>query len=713
MPIYKAPVQDFRFLIEHFLELENHQDVPGVAAAKELVTPLLEASAQLCEEVLFPLNRVGDQQGLKYENGKVITPEGFKEAYQTYCEGGWPTLTWPAEYGGQDLPEFLNMPMLEMVCSANLSFGLTPGLTHGAIHALLLHGSEEQKKTYLPNMISGKWSGVMCLTEPVAGTDLGLLKTRAEPNADGSYKITGTKIFISAGEQDQSENIIHLVLARLPDAPKGTKGISLFLVPKFIPPTTSLPLPAQAEEGNIAAGANVASQVPPLTSPPLAGGISKEAQESALPQAGVIRGVAQESSPPQAGGKEGGNGARNGFSCASIEHKMGIHASPTCVMNYDGATGWLVGAPHRGLPAMFTMMNTARLYVGVQGLGVGEAAYQNALAYAKDRLQGRALTGTKFPEKPADPITVHPDVRRMLYTMKSFCEGARALTLMVALHIDIAHRHPDATTRQEADDFVQLMTPILKSSLTDGGFDTASTAMQVFGGYGYIEEYGASQYLRDARIAMIYEGTNGIQAMDLVGRKLPYETGRYLKAFFHPLDDFITKQRANPAMAEFTKPLKAHMKYLQQASLWVGAMGLANPNHAGAGAVEYQKMFALVVYAYLWAKQAEIALRMLGKIPASQVPPLTSPPQAGGMISESQAGGISIEAPATEIHETLPPQVGGDGRGNTTLPEGIDREFLEAKLATARFYFAKILPGTTSLLASITAGADPVMAEGI
>ena len=671
MPIYKAPVQDFKFLIEHFLELENHQDVPGVAAAKELVTPLLEASAQLCEEVLFPLNRVGDQQGLKYENGKVTTPEGFKEAYKTYCEGGWPTLTWPAEYGGQDLPEFLNMPMLEMVCSANLSFGLTPGLTHGAIHALLLHGSEEQKKTYLPNMISGKWSGVMCLTEPVAGTDLGLIKTRAEPNADGSYKITGTKIFISAGEQDQSENIIHLVLARLPDAPKGTKGISLFLVPKFIPPLT--PSPAGGGQGEGALGGKAVPNNAPLPSSPLRG--------------------------------EGLDGwQRNGFSCASIEHKMGIHASPTCVMNYDGATGWLVGAPHRGLPAMFTMMNTARLYVGVQGLGVGEAAYQNALAYAKDRLQGRALTGAKHPEKPADPITVHPDVRRMLYTMKSFCEGARALTLMVALHIDIAHRHPDATKRQEADDFVQLMTPILKSSLTDGGFDTASTAMQVFGGYGYIEEYGASQYLRDARIAMIYEGTNGIQAMDLVGRKLPYETGRYLKAFFHPLDAFIAEQRANPAMAEFTKPLKAHMKYLQQATLWVGAMGLANPNHAGAGAVEYQKMFALVVYAYLWAKQAEIALRMLGKIPASQFPPLTSPPQAGGMRGEAQAGGI---------HETLPPQAGGDGGGNTTLPEGIDREFLEAKLATARFYFAKILPGTTSLLASITAGADSVMAEGI
>jgi alkylation response protein AidB-like acyl-CoA dehydrogenase len=589
MPIYKAPIQDFKFLIEHFLDLDAHADVPGFAAAKDLVAPLLEESAKLCEEVLFPLNRVGDQQGLKYKDGTVTTPEGFKEAYQTYSEGGWPTLTWPSEYGGQDLPEFLNMPMLEMVCSANLSFGLTPGLTHGAIHAILLHGSEAQKKTYLPNMISGKWSGVMCLTEPVAGTDLGLLKTRAEPNADGSYNITGNKIFISAGEQDQTENIIHLVLARLPDAPKGTKGISLFLVPKFIPDAAGNP------------------------------------------------------------------GTRNGFSCASIEHKMGIHASPTCVMNYDGATGWLVGAPHRGLPAMFTMMNTARLYVGVQGLGVGEAAYQNALAYAKDRLQGRALTGTKFPDKPADPITVHPDVRRMLYTMKSFCEGARALTLLVALHIDIAHRHPDATKRQEADDFVQLMTPILKSSLTDGGFETASTAMQVFGGYGYIEEYGASQYLRDARIAMIYEGTNGIQAMDLVGRKLPYETGRYLKAFFHPLDAFIAEQRNNPAMAEFTKPLKAHMKYLQQATMWIGAMGLANPNHAGAGAVDYQKMFALVVYGYLWAKQAQLALKLMDQ----------------------------------------------------------DKEFYQAKLATARFYFAKILPGTTSLLAAITAGADTVMAEGL
>ncbi|MBN8544329.1 MAG: acyl-CoA dehydrogenase C-terminal domain-containing protein [Alphaproteobacteria bacterium] len=587
MPAYKAPLKDFDFLINHFLELDTHADVPGFADAKDLVQPLLEASAQMCEEVLAPLNVVGDKQGLKFENGKVTTPEGFKEAYNAYKEGGWSTLTWPTEFGGQGLPEFLNMPMLEMVCSSNLSFGLTPGLTHGAINALLVHGNDEQKQTYLPKMIPGEWSGVMCLTEPVAGTDLGLLKTRAEPNADGSYKIEGNKIFISAGEQDQTENIIHLVLARLPDAPKGSKGISLFVVPKFLV------------------------------------------------------------------NADGSLGARNNFSCAGIEHKMGIHASPTCVMNYDGATGWLVGEPHRGLPAMFVMMNTARLYVGVQGLGVGEAAYQNALAYAKERPQGRALNGAKFPEKPADPITVHPDVRRMLYTMKAFNEGARALVMWTALMLDISHRHPDAQKRQEADDFVQLITPILKASLTDGGFETASTAMQIFGGYGYIEEYGASQYLRDSRIAMIYEGTNGVQAMDLVGRKLGYETGRYLKAFFHPLDAFIAEHRDDASMAEFNKPLKQHMKYLQQATMWIGAMGMVNPNHAGAAAVEYLKMFWLVVNAFIWAKTAKIALAQMDS----------------------------------------------------------DPEFYKAKLATARFFYAKILPQTTGLLASITNGSDAVMAE--
>ncbi len=588
MPSYTAPVRDYQFLIDHYMGLERYAEVEGFSEARDMAPALLDASAQFTQEVLHPLNAVGDKQGLKYDNGRVTTPEGFKEAYKQYVEGGWPTLTWPTEFGGQGMPEFLNMPMLEMVCSANLSFGLTPGLTHGAVHALLVHGSDELKQKFLPNMISGAWSGVMCLTEPVAGTDLGLMTTRAEPQADGGYTITGNKIFISAGEQDQTENIIHLVLARLPDAPKGSKGISLFLVPKFLV------------------------------------------------------------------GDDGSLGERNAFQCAGLEHKMGIHASPTCVMNYDGATGYLVGAPHRGLPAMFTMMNTARLYVGMQGLGVAEAAQQNAIAYAQERLQGRALSGAKFPDKPADPITVHPDVRRMIYIMKAFTEGARGLVMDTALHIDLAHRHPDALVREAADDYVQLVTPIVKSFLTDGGFETASTAMQCFGGYGYIEEYGASQYLRDARIAMIYEGTNGVQAMDLVGRKLPHDTGRYLSRFFHPVDQFIAENKADAAMAEFNKPLKQHVKYLQQATMWIGAMGMVDPNHAGAGAVEYQRMFALVLLAYIWARQAKLALQLREEDPA----------------------------------------------------------FYDAKLATARFYFTKILPQTTGLLASITAGAAPVMAEG-
>lgn len=588
MPHYHAPIRDFTFLIEEFLELDTHAEVPGFAEARGLVQPLLEGAAQLCEEVLAPLNGVGDSQGLKFDAGKVVTPEGFKEAYKAYTEGGWSTLTWPTEFGGQDLPEFINMPMLEMVCSANLSFGLTPGLTHGAISAVLKHASQELKDIYLPKMISGEWSGVMCLTEPVAGTDLGLLKTRATPREDGTYSIEGNKIFISSGEHDMAENIIHLVLARLPDAPKGSKGISLFIAPKFLV------------------------------------------------------------------NADGTLGERNAFSCASIEHKMGIHASPTCVMNYDGATAYMVGQPHKGLSAMFTMMNAARLYVGVQGLGIAEAATQNAVNYAKERLQGRALTGAKFPEKAADPITVHPDVRRMLYTCKAFTEAARGLTMQVALALDISHRHPDEAARKAADDYVQLMTPILKSSLTDGGFDTASTAMQCFGGYGYIEEYGASQYLRDARIAMIYEGTNGVQAMDLVGRKLAQGTGEYLKQFFGPVEQFIEANRDDPKMKEFTKPLHQHVKVLQQATLWIGAMGATNPNHAGAGAVEYQKLFALVAYAYVWARQAKIAL---------------------GKLED-------------------------------------DKEFYGAKLATARFFMTKMLPGTFSLLASITAGAEPVMAEG-
>lgn len=453
MPQFKAPVRDFTFILNEYLNISQYQDVPGFAdAGPDLVSPLLDEAAKLTENVLFPLNQSADAQGLRYDNGEVIMPEGFKEAYQTYIQGGWPSFTCDPDYGGQGLPEVMNMPLMEMVCSANLAFGLTPGLSHGAYSAIDLHGSDALKQKYLPKMVSGEWSGVMCLTEPQAGTDLGLMRTKAEPQDDGSYAISGGKIFISSGEHDMTENIIHLVLARLPDAPAGIKGISLFLVPKVLV------------------------------------------------------------------GDDGSLGGRNGLRCEGIEHKMGIHASPTCVMQYENAKGWLVGEPHKGMRAMFTMMNAARLYVGVQGLGIGEIAYQNAVAYAQERLQMRALTGAKYPDKAADPITVHPDVRRMLLTMRAFCEGSRALAMEMALKIDLSRHHPDTDARQEADDFVQLLTPVVKSYLTDGGFEMASLGMQVFGGYGYIREYGMEQYVRDARITMIYEGTNGIQALYLTLR---------------------------------------------------------------------------------------------------------------------------------------------------------------------------------------------------
>lgn len=591
MPSFTAPIRDFKFLLNEYLNLSQYAAVEGFADAnEEFITPVLEAAANLCEEVLFPLNEVGDRVGLKYDNGRVIMPDGFKEAYKTYIEGGWTGFTCDPAYGGQGLPEVLNMPLMEMVCSANLSFGLTPGLSHGAYNAINQHASEQIKQEYLPKMVSGEWSGVMCLTEPQAGTDLGLIRTRAVPNADGSYAITGNKIFISSGEHELTENIIHLVLARLPDAPAGIKGISLFIVPKFLV------------------------------------------------------------------GDDGSLGERNKFICAGLEHKMGIHASPTCQMNYEGATGWLVGEPHKGMKAMFTMMNAARLYVGVQGLGIGEVAYQNALAYTKERLQSRAPTGAKEPEKPADSIIHHPDVRRMLLTMRAFTEGARALALEMALKIDLAHRHPDAAMREEAEDFVQLLTPVVKSYLTDGGFETASLAMQCFGGYGYIKEYGVEQYLRDARITMIYEGTNGIQALDLVGRKLPNAAGKYLRAFFHPADRFIAENREKPEMAEFAKPLAKNLEYLQQATMWLAGAGLKNPDDVAAGAVEYQKMFALVVLGFVWARQAKVAMEKL-----------------------------------------------------SNSPDAAQKGFYEQKIATARFYVQKILPQAVALLQSITAGSKSTM----
>jgi len=591
MPIFKAPVRDFQFVLNEYLNLGQYSDVPGFSKENlDTMPPVLEAAAQLCEEVLFPLNQKGDKIGLKYDNGKVIMPDGFKEAYKTYVDGGWPSFTCDPAYGGQGLPDVLNMPLMEMVCSANLAFGLTPGLSHGAYNAIMLHANDEIKKKYLPKMVSGLWSGVMCLTEPQAGTDLGLIRTKATPNSDGSYSLEGNKIFISSGEHELTENIVHLILARLPDAPAGTKGISLFIASKY--------------------------DINP----------------------------------------DGSVGKPSGIRCDGIEHKMGIHASPTCQISFNGCKAWLVGEPHKGMRAMFTMMNAARLYVGVQGLGIAEVAYQNALAYAKERLQSRAITGAKFPDKPADPIVVHPDVRRMLLTQRAFTEGCRALALEMALKGDLAHRHTDPTVKQECDDFVQLCTPIVKSYLTDGGFEMASLAMQIFGGYGYIGEYGVEQYVRDARITMIYEGTNGIQALDLVGRKLPVGTGRYLRSFFHPVDAFITKHRDNPAMAEFTKPLYVHLSYLQKATLWIAMQGLANPDDAAGGAVEYQKLFAHVLLAYVWARQAVVALEKIN---------------------------------------------------------GSEKEFYQAKLDTARFYMQKILPNTISLLASITSGSKTLMAANL
>ena len=590
MPVYKAPVRDFQFVLNEYLNVGQYKDVPGFAdAGPDLMNPVLEAAAQYTEEVLFPLNQSADKQGLRYENGVVHMPDGFKEAYKTYVEGGWPSFTCDPAYGGQGLPDVLNMPLMEMVCSSNLSFGLTPGLSHGAYNAIITYGSDEIKKRYLPKMVTGHWSGVMCLTEPQAGTDLGLIRTKATPNADGSYTLEGNKIFISSGEHEMTENIVHLILARLPDAPPGIKGISLFIASKF--------------------------DVNP----------------------------------------DGSLGAKSPIRCDGIEHKMGLHASPTCQISFNGCKAWLVGEKHKGMRAMFVMMNSARLYVGVQGLGIGEVAYQNALAYAKERLQMRSLTGAKFPDKPADPIIVHPDVRRMILTQRAFCEGGRALAMETALNIDLAHRHPDPEKKEACDDFVQLMTPLVKSYLTDGGYEMASNAVQVYGGMGYITESGVEQYVRDARITMIYEGTNAIQALDLIGRKLPYKTGRYLRAFFHPAAAFVEKHRDNPGMADFTKPLHVHMGYLQQATFWMALKGLGNPDDAGAGAVEYQRMFAQVVLAYVWARQAAIALEKL----------------------------------------------------NT------DKEFYQAKLDTARFYMQRILPSNVGLLATLTNGSKSLMAANL
>jgi acyl-CoA dehydrogenase len=591
MPTYKAPVADVMFLLNDVFHIERYNNLPGFAdATPDLIEAVLDESAKFCEDVLTPLNRVGDKEGCKrHPDGSVTTPSGFKDAYKRLTEGGWIGASAPDEFGGQGLPRVLSQAVSEFLISANMAFAMYPGLTQGAVAALVAHGSPEQKTLYLPKLISGEWAGTMNLTEPQCGTDLGLTRTRAVPQADGSYKITGTKIFISAGEHDLAENIIHLVLARIEGAPEGVKGISLFVVPKFLP------------------------------------------------------------------AKDGGVGERNGVSCGSIDEKMGIHGNSTCVMNYDDATGWLVGEANRGLNAMFVMMNEARLGVGVQGLAMSEVAYQNAAVYAKERLAGRALTGAKFKDKAADPIIVHPDVRRMLMTMRAFNEAARALVLWTALKSDVAHRSGDAKERQAADDHMGLMTPVIKGVLTDQGFANTVMAQQVFGGHGYIAEHGMEQFVRDARIAMIYEGANGIQALDLVGRKLPRDGGRAFQAFLAEVSGFIKQHGDDADLAPFIKPLAQAVGELQQATMWFMQNALGNPDNAGAGSTDYMQLFGLVALGYMWCLIAQAAY-------------------AKGAVN--------------------------NGAGDP----------MAAKLVTGRFFAERLLPAAATHLARVKAGAASTMA---
>lgn len=592
MPVYKAPVEDTLFLLNDVFAIERYNNLPGFAdATPDVIEAVLGEGAKLCEEVLQPLNLSGDKEGCtRHADGRVSTPKGFKAAHEAYAQGGWIGLAMDPDYGGQGLPYTLGAVMNEFSSSANMAFAMYPGLTMGAIAALNVHGSDEQKRTYLPKMIEGVWSGTMNLTEPHCGTDLGLIKTKAVPNGDGSYSITGTKIFISAGEQDITENIIHLVLARIEGAPAGVKGISLFVVPR------------------------------------------------------------------NAIGADGAVGENNHVSCGSIEHKMGIHGNATCVMNYDGAKGWLIGTENKGLNAMFVMMNEARLGVAIQGLAQSEVAYQNAVAYAKDRIQGRSLTGAKSPDKAADPIIVHPDVRRTLMSIKAFNEAARAFVLWNALKSDIAHRSGDEAERQAADDQLGLMTPVLKGVLTDVGFDNAVKAQQMFGGHGYIAEWGMEQFVRDARIAMIYEGANGVQAMDLVGRKLGRDGGRAIMAFFNEVGGFIKENGEDEVLKPLLAPLAASFGHLQQATMWFMNNALAKPDNAGAGATDYMHLLGLVSLGYMWAKMAKVAQDKL--------------------------------------------KAGANGA----------TERMNTKLVTARFFMERSLPETAAHLARITSGADSTMA---
>ena len=589
MPTYNAPLRDMQFVMHEVLKVQD--TYKGLDAFKEIdaqtIDQILEEAGKFCSEVIFPLNQSGDKEGCtRNPDGSVTTPTGFKEAYQQFVEAGWPSLGCDPAFGGQGLPQLINTATYEMMNAANQAWTMYPGLSHGAYECLHAHGTPEQKKIYLEKLVSGAWTGTMCLTEPHCGTDLGLLKTKAEPQADGTYKITGTKIFISSGEHDMSGNIVHLVLARLPDAPKGTKGISLFAVPKFLP---------------------------------------KE---------------------------DGEAGERNALSCGAIEHKMGIRANATCVMNFDGAIGTLVGQPHKGLNAMFVMMNAARLGVGMQSLGLTEVAYQNSVVYAKERLQMRSLTGAKAPEKAADPIIVHPDVRRMLLTQRAYAEAGRAFSYWVALMIDTELNHPDEKVRKETGEMVALLTPIIKAFLTDNAFEATNEGMQVFGGHGYIAEWGMEQYVRDARINMIYEGTNTIQSLDLLGRKVLGDMGKKLTKFGKIIEKFIEDEGVRKEMQEFIDPLSDIAVKVEKLTKEIGMKAMMNHEEVGAAAVPYLRVVGHLIYSYLFARMAKIAL----------------------------------------------------------ANKSSNDPFYQAKLATARFYFDKLLPETAMLIRQARAGSKSLMA---
>lgn len=590
MPTYTAPTRETRFIVNEVLDLASYGNLPGFEnATPDMIDTVINEAGKFCAEVLAPINQAGDEHGCtRHEDGSVTTPPGFKEAYEAFVESGWGTLGQPVEYGGQGLPHVLSFAFEEFSGTANQAFAMYPGLTAGAISAILAKGSHEQKAMYVPKMISGEWSGTMNLTEPHCGTDLGMIRTKAVPNGDGTYAITGTKIFISAGEHDLTSNIIHLVLAKTPDAPDSVKGISLFIVPKFI----------LDENGEPA--------------------------------------------------------ARNGVSCGSIEKKMGIHGNATCLLNYDGATGYMVGEENKGLAAMFIMMNAARLGVGIQGYAQAEVAYQNAVTYALDRRQGRALTGPAEPEAKADPIFVHPDVRRMLMDAKVFTESMRALCLWGALQVDLTHKAQTAEERELADMLIGLMTPVIKGYGTDKGYDIATNMQQVYGGHGYVKEWGMEQFVRDSRIAMIYEGANGVQAMDLCGRKLAMNGGKAIQAFFAMIDEEIASAKQVPELAPVAERLEKALGEQKAATMWFMQNAMANPNHLGAGAHHYMHIMGIVTLGFFWLKMAKVALAKLAGEPE-------------------------------------------------------DKAFYEAKLVSANYYAERFLPDAGALRRKLEAGSEYMM----